>query len=236
MTDYYTYPSQAERPVKKQVAVFDFDGTSIRGNSPVLLVLDLIFRRMIAPSVAVRIGLWGLAYKMRLPQNESWVRGEVFKAFEGKPVDEVDRQLRDFYDRVIAERFRPQVDELIERYHEQGIYVMVVSASFEPIILRALEFHAFDAQLSTRMKATVHGTYTREVEGIPVEGTAKVNAIMKHCDNLFGQGNWEVAYAFGDHHSDEPMLSMAQKMAYAVDPDSSLARTAERSGWTVLEW
>ena len=64
-----------------RVAVFDFDGTSIEGSSPSWLVNRLIFEHKISPLTSVKIGLWGVAYKWHLPQSESWVRGQVFKAF-----------------------------------------------------------------------------------------------------------------------------------------------------------
>lgn len=67
------------------IAAFDFDGTCISGNSPVLLVRRLMKLGMLEKSVLARIMLWGIAYKLRLPQNESWVRGLVFRAFAGKP-------------------------------------------------------------------------------------------------------------------------------------------------------
>ena len=63
-----------------RLAAFDFDGTALDGNSPVILVKFLARRRMLNPSVVLRIGLWAAAYKLRLPQNEAWVRGLVFRA------------------------------------------------------------------------------------------------------------------------------------------------------------
>lgn len=88
------------------IAAFDFDGTCISGNSPVLLVRRLMKLGMLEKSVLARIMLWGIAYKLRLPQNESWVRGLVFRAFAGKPVSHVDAFLRDFYDSDVASLFR----------------------------------------------------------------------------------------------------------------------------------
>ena len=74
---------------KARLAVFDFDGTSIAGNSPVLLVSHLLRRKMLKKRVVFRILLWAAAYKLRLPQNEAAVRGLVFTAFEGKPAAEL---------------------------------------------------------------------------------------------------------------------------------------------------
>ena len=220
---------------KARVAAFDFDGTSMDGNSPVRLVLYLIKKRMLPNVVALRIGLWALRYKLRLPQNEAWVRGMVFTAFEGKPVAEVNRFLSDFYDEDIASRFRPLADEAMKRHRQAGDVVLMVSATFEPIIERMMQFHPVDGQVSTRMRIAPNGTYTRRVEGKPVEGTEKLVAIERWCNERFGAGNWELAYAYGDHHSDRPMLEAAEH-PFAVDPDNPLMRTAKAKGWPVLDW
>ena len=79
-----TASRNGEGPVR--LAAFDFDGTSLDGNSPVMLVKHLAKLRMLNPTVLLRIGLWAAAYKLRLPQNEAWVRGLVFRAFAGKPL------------------------------------------------------------------------------------------------------------------------------------------------------
>ena len=133
-------PSSSESG-KVRLAVFDFDGTSIDGNSPVMLVSHLARRRMIGKRITLRIALWGLRYKLRLPQNESWVRGMVFSAFEGKPVAEVDAYLARFYEDKIAKRFRPEAAETMRRHAEEGVVVVVVSATFEPIIIRCMQDH-----------------------------------------------------------------------------------------------
>lgn len=218
-----------------RLAVFDFDGTSIRGNSPVLLVRHLVRKRMLPPSVIVRILLWAIAYKLRLPQNESWVRCLVFRAFAGKPVAEVDRFLRDFYDDAVEHRFRAQAEEAMRRHAAAGDVVVVVSATFEPLVLRAMERHPIQYQISTRMKVSADGTYRNEVDGLPIEGERKLSAVREFADAQFGEGGWQLAFAYGDHHSDRSILQAAQT-AYAVDPDRPLARAARRRGWPVLDW
>ncbi|WP_417049250.1 HAD family hydrolase, partial [Ellagibacter isourolithinifaciens] len=88
--------------------------------------------------------------------------------------------------------------------------------------------------VSTRMK-TKDGCYTREVDGKPVEGAEKLVAIKQWCDAKFGEDNWELAYAYGDHHSDRLMLDAAEH-AFAVNPDHPLSRSAKAKNWNVLEW
>ena len=218
-----------------RLAVFDFDGTSIDGNSPVLLVSYLMGKKMLKKRVIARILLWAAAYKFRLPQNESWVRGLVFTAFEGKPAREVDAFLAEFYDERIAPLFRPEADAAMRAHATAGDVVVVISATFEPIILRASERHPFENQISTRMRVAADGTYTRQVEGLPVEGEEKLAALRRFGDARFGSGGWRLAHAYGDHHSDRAVLAAAEH-AHAVSPDRPLSRTARARGWEVLDW
>ena len=119
------------------------------------------------------------------------MRSLVFSAFEGHPVEEVDQYLADFYDRDIAPLFRPEADAAMREHAAAGHVVVVISATFEPIILRAREHHPFENQVSTRMRVAPDGTYTREVEGLPVEGEQKLVALTDFADARFGAGNWE---------------------------------------------
>ena len=220
---------------KVQVAAFDFDGTCIQGNSPVMLVRYLVRRRMLSPSVVARILSWAFAYKTRLPQNEAWVRGLVFRAFAGRPVAEVNGFLRDFYDQVIDRRVRADAEAEMAAHEEAGHAVVCVSATFEPIIAAAMERRPIQYAIATRMRVDFQGNYTDEVEGEPIEGPEKVVVLRRLCDELFGADGWELAWAYGDHHSDRAMLAAA-KSAYAVTPDRPLTRTANAQGYDILEW
>lgn len=228
-----TASRNGEGPVR--LAAFDFDGTALDGNSPVMLVTYLARRRMLNPSVVLRIGMWGLAYKLRLPQNEAWVRGLVFRAFAGKPVAEVDQFLFDFYDECVGPHVRAAAREAMDAWHAQGVKVVCVSATFEPIVVRAMRDLPFDFQISTRMKVNSDGTYGCEVDGTPVEGDQKMIELRRFANAKWGVGGWELAAAYGDHHSDRAMLAAA-KQGFAVCPDRPLGRTAKERGYEVLEW
>lgn len=220
---------------RARLAVFDFDGTCIDGNSPVILVRYLVSRRKLRPSVIFRILLWAAAYKLHLPQSESWVRGLVFSAFEGQPAEEVDAFLRRFYDEQIDCLFRPAAEEAMRCHTEQGDVVLVVSATFEPIIEQAMLRRPFEHGIATRMKVASDGTYTRCVDGTPTEGAEKLAVVRRFGDEHFGPGCWELAYAYGDHYSDRTVIAAAEH-PFAVTPGSTLERYAKEHGWPVLEW
>lgn len=226
-------PDPVDGPVR--VAAFDFDGTSIDGNSPVTLVRYLGLRRRLSPGNLMLILLWAGAYKVRLPQNEAWVRGRVFSAFKGKPVSKVNKYLWRFYDTEVDKRFRPPAGAEMQRHLDEGHAVVCVSASFEPIIAEAMTKHPIQLGIATRMEVTPEGTYLNRVLGKPTEGPAKLEALTRFADERFGKGNWVLDSAYGDHHSDRAMLAAAEH-AYAVCPDRPLTRTARERSYGVLDW
>lgn len=222
-----------EKPV--EIAVFDFDGTSISGNSPVILVRYLRRKGLLKKRIFTRIIFWGLRYKLRLPQNESWVRGAVFSAFEGQRREEVDRFLETFYDEHLERIFRAKADQAINYHRSCGREVWVVSATFEPLIRQAMKTHQFTHEFSTRMATDESGCYTCQVEGLPVEGEEKLNRITAYANEKYGEGNWVITHAYGDHHSDRAMLQAAVNPC-AVTPDRPLRRSAKEHGWDILSW
>ncbi len=227
--------TQAANNHPVELVVFDFDGTSISGNSPVLLVRYLWRCGLLRKSVLTRIAAWGIAYKFRLPQNESWVRGLVFSAFEGTPQAEADEFLANFYDKKIDYRFREAADKEINYHRSLGREVWAVSATFEPIVRQAMKTHGYTRQFSTRMKVDDKGCYTRSVEGTPVEGKEKLRIVTERANQIYGEGNWTLLYAYGDHHSDRDLLAAA-KYPCVVTPDNPLSRTAKEQGWKILDW
>ena len=228
-------PVPGSCPTPVRIAAFDFDGTSIDGNSPVSLVRYLGLRRRLSFGTMLRIGLWGLAYKLRLPQDEARVRSRVFSAFKGKKVAAVNRYLWSFYDTEVDGRFRPSATAEMERHLAAGHAVVCVSASFEPIIAAAAARHPIQFAIATRMQVTPEGTYVNHVLGEPMEGPAKLEALTRVADERFGAGRWVLEAAYGDHHSDRALLAAAEH-ACAVCPDRPLSRTARERGYDVRDW
>ncbi len=220
---------------KRQIAVFDFDGTCINGDAPVALFRYLGAKRMLKLSSLLKISVWGVGYKFKVPMNEEWVRCLLFEPFSGRPVEEVDEYFRWFYDEYIEPRFRPQVDAAMRAHIEAGHAVICVSASFQPMILAAMAHHPIQYQISTVMQIDANGNYTNKVKGVPVSGRQKPIALQYFADGLFGKDRWELGFAYGDHHTDRFLLEQARNV-YAVTPDQPLKRLAKRKGWTILDW
>lgn len=220
---------------KKTIAVFDFDGTCISGSSPKKLVTKLGRMRRIKLYKLLRIGLWGLAYKFNLPKDAEGVRSRVFSAFNGLDAKKVNRYLCGFYHQKVAPIYRDEADAAMIAHMEAGHVVILVSASFEPIIAAAMTEHPIQFALASRMKIDDEGRYTNVVEGLPTEGPEKIVVLREFANKYFGEGNWELGFSYADHYSDLEMLEAAAHPC-AVTPDSKLRKVAEERGWDILEW
>ena len=69
---------------QQKVAVFDFDGTSIDGQSGSLFTRYLFSHGMMSPARLARLAWWGIRYKLHLPFRQDEAREVVFGALRGR--------------------------------------------------------------------------------------------------------------------------------------------------------
>lgn len=220
---------------KKIIAAFDFDGTCINGSSPKKLVSILSRKNRLSVYKIFRILLWGAAYKLNLPKDAEGVRSRVFSAFAGLSAVKVNRFLCKFYHEKIAPIYREEADAAMIAHIEAGHIVVLVSASFEPIIAAAMTEHPIQFALASRMRIDESGCYTNQVEGKPTEGADKLEVLRDFANEYFGEGNWELGFSYADHFSDLEMLDAATHPC-AVTPDHMLRRVAQEMNWEILDW
>lgn len=222
-----------ENPVR--IAAFDFDGTCISGSSPKKLVNMLGKQGMLSVYKLIRLGMWGLAYKFNKPRNDIAVRTRVFSAFAGMTAAEVNEILYTFYHKKVEPMYREDADACMFAHLEAGHVVVVISATFEPIIAEAMTEHPIQLALASRMKIDANGYYTTEVDGVATEGSAKLDVLRQFADEYFGKGCWVLEWAYGDHYSDLRLLESAQHPC-PVTPDGKLEAVALERGWDILNW
>ncbi len=217
------------------IAAFDLDGTLLKGQSGTLVLGYLMRRRFITARTAALAAWWGIRYKLHLPLRQNEVRERIFKDLSCFSAERVEQIMHDFHREVMVPRYRPDGVAALRRHEEAGEHVALISATFDQIAQAAREYLDCDVALATVMELDETGRYTGEVEGDTTAGSEKVARIRAWADGCFGAGGWELAYAYGDHHSDIPMLEAATT-CYAVNPGPTLRREAERRSWKVLVW
>jgi HAD superfamily hydrolase (TIGR01490 family) len=217
-----------------RVVVFDFDGTLLEGHSPVRMTRRLVGQGIIPWRAALQMLWWGVRYRLRIPVEQKEVRACLFKSFTQVPAAEIDRLITDFYHEDLKARLRPRALETIKRHKETGEIIVLVSASFTPILKEVSRDVEADWFICTQMEIK-DGYYTGKVEGQPPEGAQKLIQLTAWADDVYQKGGWMLATAYGDHRSDEPLLAAAGE-AVAVNPDTDLERAAKRAGWRILDW
>jgi len=220
---------------KARLAVFDYDGTIISAQSGTQFTKYLLLNGYISPLSALKVILWGARYTLHLPHDQAAVRGYLVNDLDRLTRAQILEIMGRFHDDVLTRFYRPAALEQVRACREDGCVCVLVSATFHGIAQAAARHIGMDAFLATRMAVNGEGHMTGAVDGEVVEGAGKCRAVTRWADGRFGPDNWVVEYAFGDHHSDEEMLSLARH-PYAVDPGRSLRSVAKRRGWPVLLW
>lgn len=218
-----------------QLAVFDYDGTCIDGQSGALFSLYLFRHNYLGVATGLRLGWWGARYKLHLPYRQDEAREVIFSALSRYSPEEIRQIMVDFHNEVLIRRYRKEAIAEVAKRKREGCVTVLVSATFEVIALCAQEVLGTDAVIATKMEVDPEGNYTGRVEGDVTQGSEKPRAVKEWADGAFGPDNWEVAYAYGDHFSDYAMLKTA-KHGYAVTPGQTLERAAKREGFPILEW
>ncbi len=218
-----------------RLAVFDFDGTIISGQSGSLLARYLFSRGYFSPAKTFRLSWWGIRYALHLPKRQAESREIIFAALNERGSDEIARLMGDFYEKVLTPRYRSHAVDEVRRRHDEGCITLLVSATFQEIAERCAHDLGFDGFIATDMERDAQGNYTGEVEGEVVAGPEKKSAVVRWADEHIGAGAWTVAYAYGDHYSDRDLLGAAVQ-PFAVTPGRTLRRTARRRDWAILNW
>ena len=78
-----------------RVAAFDLDGTILDGESPLKLTTSLLRHRELPIYKGLAMGIWGIRYRLRLPQVESTPRELLFSALTEPTVEEVEAHIKE---------------------------------------------------------------------------------------------------------------------------------------------
>lgn len=225
----------AQSSGKVRLAVFDFDGTCIEGQTGLLFSTYLRKRGYVSSKNALRLSWWGIRYVLHLPHRQAAPREFIFEGLSDRSVDEVRGIMRDFHNSEILPRYRPDALLEIQERKREGCVTLLVSATFEGIARPAAQHLGVDDFIATEMEKDETGHFTGRVAGTVTEGNEKPKVVERWADERFGPGGWELAYAYGDHHSDISLLSLAEHPV-AVSPGKTLEKVARQCGWTIVDW
>jgi HAD superfamily hydrolase (TIGR01490 family) len=128
--------------------------------------------------------------------------------FRKTPLSLFDQQCREFADQVIPALLRPKAMTEISQLQQQGIPVVIVSASPENWIRPWAASMQLEL-IATRLQITGN-ELTGKIEGRNCYGKEKVRRI----EQLYSLSDFTDTYAYGDSSGDRPMLAVAKIAFY----------------------
>jgi HAD superfamily hydrolase (TIGR01490 family) len=220
---------------KARVVAFDIDGTLLHGQSGTLILKYLMARHLVRFRNIALCSWWGIRYKLHLPYRQNEPRERIFSDLSQYTPEGIHRIMEMFHDDVMVPRYHADGLARLAQHVSAGDHVALVSATFEQVAQVAREHLGCEAAMGTVMERDEKGRFTGAVWGETPAGEEKVRRLKTWADAAFGPGGWVLTDAYGDHHTDEPMLQLAQT-PHAVNPDLALRRRAKELGWETLSW
>ncbi len=221
--------------MQKTYALFDFDGTLIRGDS--ILLLCLYARRKGLVSWCGMLGNLRTAflYGLRLcPAVRAKERALSF--LWGKTAAEVDAIAEDFCQAVLVPRLRPQGLSAIQSHRTAGHEVLLVSASSTFYLKHLQKRLNVNDVIATRLDVDADGVFAGRVCGDNCRGLQKPLRLAEYLAAKGDRLDYDTSFAYGDSAGDLPMLRLcAHKVA--VNPKPRLWRKLKKlPGATRVRW
>jgi HAD superfamily hydrolase (TIGR01490 family) len=216
-------------------AFFDVDNTIMRGASIFHFAVGLARRNYFRPQEIVGFGLKQVKFVMSGSEDLEDMASATEAALsfvEGREVDELVHLGEEIFDDIMVDKLIPGSLALAQGHLDAGQQVWLVTAT--PVELATL----FARRLGlTGALGTVSeirdGIYTGHLDGPPLHGLAKAEAIRalaqrEHLD-------LSECSAYSDSANDIPMLS-AVGHPCAVNPDPTLRAHARDHDWPIRDF
>lgn len=212
----------------KRAAIFDLDGTLLRGASAERRLLAWLARR---GSLKARAVVRSLARAATLPwrgASHALRRNKVYMA--GLTVSAIAEDLDAFVESELAPAFNQFVLKEVTDARASGARLFLLTGAPDFIAREVSRRLALDDSLGTQLEV-VGGTYTGRIQGPHWFGQTKVQGLARLA-SLWGFDP-AASCGFADHDADVPFLS-ALGRPVAVDPHAGLRRTAVDRRWEIL--
>lgn len=205
----------------KAAAVFDVDGTLVRGKTERLFFLQLLRLGRLKPAKALAF-LTSLAAR---PQHRF-----VNKTYlAGMEVGEAVRLGRRCFREVVLPRLRPRGLACVRSHQGAGREIVLLTGSLAFLVLPLQEHLGADWLIATEL-AQEGDFFTGHLLGPHPRGENK-RLLLEELARRQGL-DLSSSYAYGDHLEDAPLLCGVGRPA-VVNPTWRLRRLARERGWPI---
>ncbi len=209
-------------------AIFDVDRTLVVPTSMEKVFVPFLIRRryLRAPDLARYLIYWARA----LGNQPGAAHNKAH--LQGKDPSELQRLAAECFRDEIVPRISDEGRRQVASHQAQGHLVVLLSGTLEPLADQLKQELGADLALAARLEVK-EGALSGELNGQRPYGQEKARLVRQLC--ITHGIDLANSYAYGDHHSDYPLLSMVGH-PHAVNPDHGLRVKARERGWPILHF
>ncbi|MCX6431493.1 MAG: HAD-IB family hydrolase [Actinobacteria bacterium] len=229
-------PGHAQNPTLDPTgaAFFDVDNTIMRGASIFHFAVGLARRNYFSGREIVGFGVKQVKFLVSGEDLEDMASAtEAALSFvEGRRVDELARLGEEIFDDSMVDKLIPGTLAIAQGHLDAGQQVWLVTAT--PIELASVIARRLGLTGALGTVSEIRGgVYTGHLDGPPLHGLAKAEAIRA----LAAREGLDLARcsAYSDSSNDIPMLSLVGNPV-AVNPDSTLRAHARDNDWKIRDF
>ena len=218
---------------KKSIAAFfDFDKTLLNTESSRIGIRYLREQRMVSLGYILKVVVANFLYERHLLADETFA-SVMLKIYRGRRLAEFQDGAADFYSANLKPHLAPRILERLNWHRQQGHVVVLVSGSLRYMLEPVVADLGIAQLLCSDLEEGPDGRLTGSIRGRLCMGDHKRYLVQQ----LSGELNLSLSasYAYGDHHSDLPLLKLVGN-PHAVEPDPSLKRFAIKNNWPILTY
>ena len=213
-------------------AFFDFDKTLLDVESPKLGIRYLWEKRMISFAYVLKIIVANFFYSRHYISDEAMAR-LMLTFYKGKPLEVFEAGAKDYYHEIIKPHLAPNILNKVHEHREADHILVLVSAGIRYLLTPVADDLGFDYLLCTDLEKGLNGLLTGKPRGPVCSDTNKKRLASRLADDL--DMDLMRSYAYGNHHSDIPMLEMVGN-PHAVEPNDVLRKVALERKWPILTY
>lgn len=218
----------------RAAAFFDVDNTIMRGASIFHLVRGLYRRQFFTVRDIARFA-WQQTRFVLLGENLEHVeeaQGRALSFVTGRSVSELRSVGEEIFDEIMADKIWPGTHALARMHLDAGQRVWLVTATPVEVADVIAARLGLTGALGT-VAEHVGGIYTGRLEGQPMHGLAKAEAVRALAER---EGlDLSRCAAYSDSANDIPLLSLVGHPC-AINPDHRLRARANAEGWRVRDY
>lgn len=211
-----------------KLAIFDIDGTLIRGGSERMFWRYLLRHGKQGPRQLLAFALFMIRY---LPIGGIHTPRKNKAYLCGLRVDEVDALARDFVAEKLVHRLYEPAVQRLKQHLNRGDVVVLMSGTLHPIA-RALADTLGVAYVCATLTSQRNGVFLAQPPEVHPYDAAKLNLVARLASEL----SFELRHvtAYGDSKRDLFLLSAVGEPV-AVQPDPELLAVAMERNWEIIQ-